>query len=86
MRASQPLRKFHGFFGRVAGKRRGVFDDGRRSGKIRQRQKPEATAKDGLDFAGLMRVARGDEQRDHSCTINRQTFGRNPRQTLFVKF
>lgn len=86
MRASQPLRKFHGFFGRVAGERRCVFDDGRRGWKIRQRQEPEATAKDGVDFAGFVGVARGDEQCDHSRTINRQAFGCNPRQTVFVKF
>ena len=82
----QPLRKFHGLFRRVARKRRSVFDNGRRGREISQRQKSEAAAEDGMDFARFVGVARGDEQRDHSRTINRQAFGRNPRQTVFVKF
>ena len=67
--ALQPLCKFNGLFCCVAGERVGVFDNFRRAGKIVEREKLKPVAEDGADFAHLVGVARGDEQRNHVRTI-----------------
>ena len=65
----QPLRQFRGFLGGVAGKGVRVFDDFGRSGKIVERETVKILAEDGLDFADLVGVARGDEQRRHARSV-----------------